>query len=206
MVSVITATIGRESLPKTCEMVDKQTYTDWEHVIVFDGKNAESQTGMKLSQRPGAEEDKRNYIIIEKSKYDHGKTPQNVGMIASKGDFITLLDDDNRWLPEHLESMMKPFQEDPTIQIVFCPLTMIHFNDNDYREERHFSISQGKVDAGNWVARREVLYRNGLFWAPHRRSYDWELLKKILTVSKEKFHVIEERNFLYYTPKKWHIN
>ena len=161
----------------------------WEHVIVFDGVEPQRY-----------EHPQRTTVHIEKSKGDHGKSPQNIGIIAARGEFITILDDDNEWLPNHLECMMKPFETDPEVQIVFCPLTMIHYNNGNFREERHFSISQGKVDAGNWIARKELLLKHGLFWAPHRRSYDWEMLKKIFTANG-KYIVIPERTFLYFTPK-----
>jgi len=194
MISIITATVGRPSLFRVIQNVQDQTFPDWEHVVVADGIDLTEE------QLIGVEGDSRRTIVqIQKSKNDHGKTPQNVGIVASSGEFVTLLDDDNEWLPDHLTYMMKPF-EDPTVQIVFCPLTMIHFNNENYREERNFSISQGKVDAGNWIARREMFHRHGLFWAPNRRSYDWELLKKMFQAN-EKYVVIEQRNFLYYTPK-----
>ena len=196
MISIVTATIGRDSLLRALDNIDGQTYTDWEHVVVVDGGPLNDSLLVRITENP-----KRNLIQIQKSKQDHGKSPQNIGIIGSQGDFVTLLDDDNEWLPGHLESMIKPFQDDSSIQIVFCPLTMIHFNSDNLREERHFSLSCGKVDAGNFLARREVFYRNGLFWAPNRRSYDWELIKKITTINNEKYFVINERNFLYYTPK-----
>lgn len=196
MVSVITATVGRDSLSRVLQNVESQTYSEWEHVIVVDGVILAEDKIKEIVSHP-----QRSLVQIQKSKQDHGKSPQNIGIVASRGDFVTLLDDDNEWLPEHLNCMMKPFESDPLLQIVFCPLTMIHFNNNNTREERHFSICQGKVDAGNWIAKREVFHRNGLFWAPHRRSYDWELIKKMLTETKEKYTVIDQRNFLYYTPK-----
>lgn len=194
MISIITATVGRESLQRVIENIDAQTYQDWEHIIVVDGISLEDDV-----TTPIIANEKRNLICIQRSKGDHGKTPQNIGIVAARGEYITLLDDDNEWLPTHLEEMMKGF-EDPEIQMTFCPLTMIHYNFENRREERHFSLCCGKVDAGNWIAKREVFHRNGLFWGPQRRSYDWQWIKKV-TENNEKYVVLENRTFLYYTPK-----
>lgn len=194
MISIVTATVGRASLERVINNVDKQTYEDWEHVIVVDGVDLEDDMTASILAHP-----KRNVVYIQKTKNDHGKTPQNIGILAAKGEFVTLFDDDNEWLPDHLEKMIKGFAE-PEVQIVFCPLTMIHYNSENRREERNFSLCCGKVDAGNWIARYEVFHRNGLFWGPQRRSYDWQWIKKVIE-NNEKYVVLENRTFLYYTPK-----
>jgi glycosyltransferase involved in cell wall biosynthesis len=88
MISAIITTIGRESLGKAVESVLKQTYKDFELIIVNDNPN-----------KPVWFNDKR-IRIINNEKNIGGAKSLNVGLDASKGEYIAILDDDDEWISE----------------------------------------------------------------------------------------------------------
>ena len=46
--SIITPTIGRDTLLRTCETIDRQTCADWEHLVIFDGPEQEVEVFKKI--------------------------------------------------------------------------------------------------------------------------------------------------------------
>lgn len=105
MVSVIIATYRREeSLERALNSLTKQTYKNFEVVIVDD--NADKTWNEKvykiISKFNGISV---NYI---KNNENFGSAKsRNIGIDASKGEYITFLDDDDVYLPKKIENQIK---------------------------------------------------------------------------------------------------
>ena len=103
-VSVITPCFNAQStLAQTIESVLSQTYTDWEMLIVDD---CSSDSSAEIIKRY-ADKDGRIRYFKTPSKSGSPAMPRNIGIDNSKGDWLALLDADDVWLPNKLETQLK---------------------------------------------------------------------------------------------------
>lgn len=100
--SIITPTYNRASfLGEMIVSVQAQTFSDYEHIIVDDGSEDNSEGLVKEY----ANEDQR--IIYIKQQNKGRSIARNVGITAARGRFICFLDSDDLWLPDHLGTLRK---------------------------------------------------------------------------------------------------
>jgi len=103
------ATIG-----KTLTSVRRQTFVDWEAIVVNDGSTDNS---VEIIRRH-AEEDTRVRRINPQGK---GKSlAVNAGIGVASGRFINLLCADDTLLPNMLEVMVQKLEKDPSVGAVHC--------------------------------------------------------------------------------------
>jgi glycosyltransferase involved in cell wall biosynthesis len=98
MITVLTATLGRrpEMLAEAVESVRAQTLDDWEHVIVDDGSYS-------VPPVEGAR-------VLRVSHRGLGAA-RNAGLQLAGGEAVALLDDDDVWMPDHLEKVWSALSE-----------------------------------------------------------------------------------------------
>lgn len=108
-VSVVIATYHREAaLKNALESLAQQTYTDHEIVLVND--NAESNWNEKINTivenfRRNYPEERLTYIV---NPFNKGSAAtRNVGIQASRGEYVTFLDDDDIYLPEKIANQLE---------------------------------------------------------------------------------------------------
>lgn len=113
MISVILATFNRASLlPRALDSLLAQTIPDWEVIVVNDGSTDQSLSLLTSYQRL----DKRVRVV---SQGNLGLTKaRNAGMRHSTGDFITFLDSDDEYRPDHLEKRLQYMNDHPDIDFV----------------------------------------------------------------------------------------
>jgi len=103
-VSVTIPTYNRSNLVKEAiESVLKQTYTDLEVLVVDDGSIDDTRSVVER-------------IPDGRVKYyykDNGgpSSARNLGLVESKGPYISFLDSDDLWPPEYLENVIKQLEE-----------------------------------------------------------------------------------------------
>ena len=115
MVSIIMpAHNAAVTIGDSIDSVIKQTYSDWELLIINDCSTDETLTIINKY----AEKDKR--IKIFKTDKSVGKPfyPRNVGITNANGRFIAFLDSDDIWLATKLEKQI-PLFENEKVGIVF---------------------------------------------------------------------------------------
>lgn len=97
LISIITITRNRAALIHKCiESIQKQTYLNYEHIIVDGNSSDNTREVVEL------------YVDNDpKIKYIHldycGAEQLHQGFLASHGEYITFLDDDDEYLPVNLE-------------------------------------------------------------------------------------------------------
>lgn len=89
--TVITPTLGRQSLEKTCASIDIQT-ADIEHILMYDGFSTDTRF-IELKKKYEAAH--RKIYATEKQCNDYGHTPRNMAWEYATGDYITYQDDDD---------------------------------------------------------------------------------------------------------------
>ena len=100
-VSVIITTIRRPEMVQTAiQSVLRQTYTDFEVLVVIDGPDAETSKALQPIS------DVRVHVI-ERAENVGSAEARNFGVRTSKGEWIAFLDDDDEWFPEKLDLQVK---------------------------------------------------------------------------------------------------
>jgi GT2 family glycosyltransferase len=108
-VSVVTPVFNRAAfIGKAIESVQRQTFTDWEYIIVDNGSTDQTREVVKsyAQQDPRIRliENDRNIIALS----------LNLGVRAAKGKYISQLDSDDEYLPGTLETMVAELESHPT--------------------------------------------------------------------------------------------
>lgn len=106
-VSVVIPTYNRaDVLPRAIESVINQTYNDYEIIVVDDGSKDKTQKIME-----SYESDKIKYI---KHSTNRGQnSARNTGILNSSGYYISYLDSDDVFFPEHISTVIEKIESLP---------------------------------------------------------------------------------------------
>jgi len=118
--SVIICTYNRANLlPRAIDSLLEQTYKNFEVIIVDDGSIDDTYAVIKKY----LDSDLRIQYIYHKNI--GLPLSRNVGILASAGKFITFLDSDDEYMPEHLELNNKIIFENPEIEFLYGSVRVI---------------------------------------------------------------------------------
>jgi len=176
---IITAYNQRSYLGEAIESALAQSHRNTEIVVVDDG----STDG---SEEVATRFDEIRYI---KQKNQGVAAARNVGLRASSGEFIVLLDGDDRLLPHAVETGLKQFSDHPKAMLV-AGLARIINKRGEVIEERNRPLLDGGsyeyLLTGNDVFmpamamyRRSVFDSIGLFDERYVPAEDWEMYLRI---------------------------
>ena len=102
LVTVVVPSFNRENLiGKTLDSVIAQTYTNWECFVVDDLSTDKTCEVVKFYEK----KDKR-ISLIQMKKKGNANISRNRGIELAKGDYVAMLDSDDLWLKNHLESRL----------------------------------------------------------------------------------------------------
>lgn len=138
MVSIIVPVYrAKEYIAETIAMVEKQTYHNWELILVDDCSPDDSaqiiqeiierMSGQKTEQEEAAWTG--NIRLIRKEKNEGAAKARNTGLEQARGRYIAFLDADDIWLPDKLEKELA-FMKKKQAGFVF---TAYEFGDENAR-------------------------------------------------------------------------
>src|SRR5215470_17639731 len=105
LVSIIVPTYNRgETIRAAIASVQRQTYQDWELIVVDDGSTDGTASLIERS-------DPRLVLIRQENRGVNAA--RNAAMLRARGQYIAFLDSDDEWLPHHLELSVAFFREFP---------------------------------------------------------------------------------------------
>lgn len=109
LISVIVPTYKRESffLVRSIDSILGQTYENFEIIIVDDNANPENKDYKKEVKLLIKKYNTNKIVYLENKENIGGSLSRNVGIRAAKGEYITFLDDDDKYLPEKLRRQVK---------------------------------------------------------------------------------------------------
>lgn len=114
MVSIIIPVYNQENfLAETLHSILKQTYSNWECVLINDGSTDNS---VAIINQFVALDNRFQLITSENKGVSHAR---NLGLKQMKGDFILFVDGDDLIHPEKLQKAMVNFQKNENLSIVF---------------------------------------------------------------------------------------
>lgn len=108
-ISVIIPSYNRASfLLEAVESVYKQTFPDFELIIIDDGSTDETTEALKKFPRSFLYRFQENQGVSK---------ARNLGLTLARGEWVAFLDSDDLWLPKKLETQMRFLSEHPETRI-----------------------------------------------------------------------------------------
>lgn len=151
---------GSAFLDRSIGSVLKQSYANWEIIIVDDHSSDNSSEVVKKYLN-----DKR--IILKQNDCNKGiAASRNLALKQAKGDFIAILDQDDEWLPQKLEKQMRLFNSlDSTFGLVYCN-TKVQFENGhvqpfkkDIAPRQSIEENFKKLYLTNYISSLTVVFR-----------------------------------------------
>lgn len=103
-------------LEETIESVLRQTYTNWELLLLDDG-SPDGSTGIAL--RYALDYPDKIHYFHHPDRVNKGlPATRNLGVRYAKGDWLALLDADDYWLPEKLAHQVSITQQFPAVSMI----------------------------------------------------------------------------------------
>ena len=121
LISIIIPFLNAEKfIQEAIESVFAQTYSNWELLLIDDG----STDGSTKIARQYAEQYPQKVTYIEHANHKNRGLPasRNVGINASKGEYITFLDADDIWVLKKLEQQVAIMDAYPEVTMAYGPI------------------------------------------------------------------------------------
>ena len=182
-VSVIIPTYNRAHLiGKAVKSVLNQTYQDFEIIVVDDGSTDNTEEVMKSFNNF-----KIRYICHSDNRGI--SVARNIGIRASRGEYIALLDSDDEWLPEKLDKQVDVLQnESPEVGVV-CSWSYNIDEKGNYISKRCLPkkggyiyedlLSTNPISVPTVLIRKECFNRVSLFDDLLNAQEDWDMWIRI---------------------------
>ena len=117
MISIVVPVYNAaEYILKTIEMVQAQTFKDWELILVDD---CSKDNSCEVIESYLAKQPDERIRFIRKEKNEGAALTRNRGIQEAKGRYIAFLDADDVWLPQKLEKQME-FMKKKNVGFVFA--------------------------------------------------------------------------------------
>ena len=181
MVSIVLPTYNREAwLSSAIDSVIRQSFRDWELVIVDDGSTDRSADVVR--ELPDS---RLTYV-----RTDHAgvSKARNLGVSLTHFPWICFLDSDDQWEPSKLERQIEALEEYPEFRIAFTNETWIRRGKrvNQRRKHRkyggwiyHRCLPLCIISPSSVMLHRELLDEEGLFDESFPVCEDYELWLRI---------------------------
>ena len=184
MISVLTATLGRRPamLDEAVESVRAQTFSDWEHIVVDDGS-------FRVPEMDGVD-------VVHVTHRGLGPA-RNVGLERARGEAVALLDDDDVWLPHHLETVWNEMERTEA-DVVYADCEEVGRRDGHHIQVRPFDSSLLATE--NFLCVPATLVRTSSLRAvggfPAGSLEDWGLWKAMHAAGM-RFSFVPSKTVLY---------
>ena len=181
---------GERFLPEALQSVAEQTWRDWELVLVEDG----SKDGAEAMVRAFAAEREQTVIYLRNANNLGLPATRNRAAHVARGEYIAMLDADDRWRPEHLKIALDLFSRKDA-DVVFAAAEKREANSGEFlgymrprpEEIRNLPSALFRrcflVPTGSLV-RRKALFDVGLLDPAIRYCNDLDLWFRMLRAGK----------------------
>jgi len=197
-ITIVTAAFRANNMDKVIESIKKQTFTNFEWVIINDGQQEIRDWYKRCSSYLSNLSFDISFVDLKKQYGRYGLYSRNIGAMLAKYDRIVFLDDDNMWKENHLESMVNI--ELATGKIPYCWMFIIGKKPGStvrHVKKTHFG-RQG-IDLGCLLYRKEHFIKYGYFQDTRQVTFDFDFMFKIFEgEGKENFICTEQSTFLFF--------
>lgn len=197
-ISIVLPTYERdEILEETLESILRQTFNDWEVIVVDDNEEAEYRDRVREIVEAFDEENDNSFTYVLNDDGNGPASARNKGLEDAEGDYLAFLDDDDRWKPRKLEKQMEALKSSEGFDASHTSREMdTPENHPHHVVEVEDVTSVGQVLARNPIAtssvvvKKESLDKVGGFEEDRNGGEDWHLWTK-LTDDGCKFKAVE---------------
>jgi glycosyltransferase involved in cell wall biosynthesis len=188
---VITAYNSMDYLPETLESVLRQTFTDFEVLLVDDGSSDH------IVQWASGLVDPRVRLISQENQ--GVSVARNTGIAHTQGKYVAFLDGDDLWEPTKLEKQVRCLEENPEVGLVHTWLTGIDRHSKPTGrvicsqiegEVWQKIVEKNRVACSSAMVRRCCFETVGVFDKNLRFAEDWDMWIRLAT--RYHFAVIKE--------------
>jgi glycosyltransferase involved in cell wall biosynthesis len=178
-VSVIIPCYNSErTLSDTLESLQKQTFRDWEAIVVNDGSTDNS---LRITERFQAKDSRIKRVDQDNQGL---ASARNAGLSIASGEFVNFLDADDLLLPDMLHSTVRKLRDDPFLAAAYCGWI---YSDAQMRDlswvitprlegQLFEKLAHGNLfPCHSVLLRRKSLEHVGLFDCSLRHCHDWDL-------------------------------
>lgn len=174
LVSVVIPTYSRNStLKRAIDCVLAQTHQNLE-VIVVDDNPPESEWRKSSEQIMQEYAENPRVLYVQNERNMGGGLTRNQGIKHAKGSYVSFLDDDDEYMPERIEKMLKVFEESQNekLALVYCHAKFINQDGSStYSDTRNFrgnclyeAMEQNCIAAtSQWMVKKSALDEVGGF-------------------------------------------
>ncbi len=193
-VSVIIAVFNRpERLKRALNSLLKQTFKDFEIIVIDDGSNKHLCNILEIYYS--------KFASLKYVRHSNRKTPLslNTGIRLASGKFVTFLDSDDEYKPEHLEIRIKYLKKNPDTDILHSTADIIG-------EEKDFYVpdmnNPGKlIHLNNCIIGATIFARKEIFEIlngfKNFYGYDFDFIRRAKR-KKLKITKIDSPTYIYY--------
>jgi len=153
-------------ISETLESVQRQTFDNWEAIIVDDGSTDNAVEVVKHF----IQNDKRFRLICQPN--GGVSKARNTGLLAGSGTYLSFLDGDDLWRPTFLAELLSTFQNND-INMAYCGYT--HLYANGFSRKFSYPYVDGNIllpvvqgntqlHIGAILVKREVIDKLGLLF------------------------------------------
>lgn len=173
---IIPAYNAERTILETIHSIQKQTFSDFELIVVNDGSTDQTLKVLSIIQEPR----------LKIFSYKNGGLPaaRNRGIRKATGEFITFIDADDLWTPDKLELQLDALQQHPEAGVAYSWTAFIDENSN-LLYVREPKVVEGNVypqlllhnfisSGSNILVRRQFIERVGEFDPSLRSAEDWD--------------------------------
>ena len=119
-VDILLCTYNRAHLiEQAVTSVQQQNYSHWALSVIDDGS---TDTTRELIKHLASKDERISYFYYEHRGLAHAR---NMGIGLSQGDYITFIDSDDIYLPDHLKLRVQYLQENQTIDLLHGGVELI---------------------------------------------------------------------------------
>jgi len=188
---------GEKTIGETIESVLKQTFTDFEVLVIDDGSQDSTLEVINKIQ------DSRLKVF----PYPNTgvSASRNRGLAHAIGELISFLDADDLWTPDKLEAQVKALQDNPNAAVAYSWTDWIDRCGQFLRSGGHITVNGNAyetlllrdfVESGsNALIRREALAEVGNFDESLAHGEDWDLWLRL--AARYEFVTVPAPQILY---------
>lgn len=195
LVSIVVPAYNVEQfISETLESIQRQTFTNWEAIIVDDGS---SDNTVEVVQN-FIQHDNRFRLICQPN--GGVSKARNTGLLAALGTYLSFLDGDDMWKPTFLAELLSTFQAND-INMAYCGYT--HLYANGLRRKFSYPYTSGNIllsviqggtqlHIGAIIVKKELINQFGLLFTEgclvgQDQEFIWKLVSiaTVQAVSKE---------------------
>jgi hypothetical protein len=188
LLSIVTTIYDRADDLESCiKSVKNLDFQDYEHIIVAD--HPPHDIFLKFEEIINAFGDPRIFLYnLPKRTNNWGVSPAEFGLAKSIGKYISFLDDDNGYLPNHFDVLIDHLENDPDTGFAYSSCLW-----NNERILNSSTPAFNQIDLGQVVFRRDTFrtcFKDEFNYSEY--AWDWQLISDFISKGVTYIHIDQE--------------